>query len=165
MSAIAYPRAELLLIILPDLRCYRILWHPTVQSFRCAVQVRFWWSKVVVKSGSLIVIAAHLATHSLPICICPDGPTTIPPNVFMASILNSRSKPSGLPRTTNTLILTEQSSCVDTVTIPTPQHRRDMPPIVMTSTDALFQDRYRSALMIIREQPRSINVEHCAPST
>ena len=89
--------------------------------------------------------------------------TPMPPSAFIASIPNSRPSASGLPRTTSTLILAELLSSVDTVTIPSPQHGRDMPPIVITFTIALLQDR--SASMIVREQPVSISAEHFAPST
>ncbi|CAE1244988.1 unnamed protein product [Acanthosepion pharaonis] len=101
----------------------------------------------------------------LPICTCPVGLTATPPNAVMASIPNSRSNPSCLPRTTNTLILAEPCSSVDTVTVPTPQHGRDMPPIVIKSTVTHFQDRHRSASTIVREQPVSISAEHQVPST
>ena len=62
------------------------------------------------------------------------------------SIHNSRSNPSGLPCTTSTPILVELPSSVDTVTIPSLQHGRDMPPIIIMSPITLLQDRHRSAL-------------------
>ena len=49
---------------------------------------------------------------------------------------------------------------MDTVTIPTLQHERDMPLIVMTSTVALFQDWHRSVSMIVCEQLVSISAKH-----
>ena len=54
---------------------------------------------------------------------------------------------------------------VDTVTLQSPQHGRDIPPIVITFTIVLLQDWHRSASMIVREQPVSISAEYFAPST
>ena len=85
-------------------------------------------------------MAAHLTISLLPSCTNPVGPTTMPPNAFIASIPNSRSNPSGLPCTTSTLILAELPSYVDTVTIPSLQHGQGMPPIVIMSTIALLED-------------------------
>ena len=105
--------------------------HVTVQSW-------LWWLKVAVKSGSFIEMTAHLATHPSLICICSDSPTAMPPNTFMASIPNSRLNPSGLLHTTNTLVLAEPPSSMDTVTIPMLQHGWDMPLIVMTIKSQLL---------------------------
>ncbi|CAE1300861.1 unnamed protein product [Acanthosepion pharaonis] len=105
----------------------------------------FSWVTSAIAGGSSTWVAAHLAALPLPICIQPDGPTATPPNAVMASIPNSRSNPS----TTKALILAEAPSSVDTVTTPTPQHGRDMPSIVTTSTVTLFQDRHRSASTIV----------------
>ena len=118
-----------------------------------------------MKSGSLMEVATHFVIFPLPIYIDPIDSTTMLSNDFMASIPNSRSNPSGLACTTGTLILAETPFSVDTVTTPTPQHGQDMPPIVMTSTVALFQDWHRSASTIVGEKPVSISAEHCVPST
>ena len=75
------------------------------------------------------------------------------------------ARAEGLVNSTSTLILAELPSSVDAVTILSPQHGRDMPSIVITSTIALIVDRHRSASMIVREQPVSFGFEHFAPST
>ena len=105
-------------------------------------------------------MATHLTISLLLSCTNPIGPTTMPPNAFIASISNSRLNPSGLPHATSTLILAELPSSVDKVTIPSPQHRKDMPPIVIMSTIALLQDQHQSASMIVHEQSVSISAEH-----
>ena len=149
--------------------------------FCATIQVWLWCSKVALKSGSLIKMAAHLVTHPSPICISPVGSTTMLPNTFMASIPNSRSnldiclcfppdrtwhkinKPKINYSRSNLsmLILAEPLSSMDMVTTPTLQHRRDMPSIVMTSTIALFQDWHWSASTI----KVSIVAEYCILST
>ena len=68
--------------------------------------------------------------------------------------------PHGLPRTTNMLIFAELHPSVATVTVPTLQHERDMPPIV---TAALLQDQHQSASTIVRKQPVSTSAKHCIP--
>ena len=133
--------------------------------FHDAVHVRLWWSKVAVKSGSMMEMAAHLVVLLSPSCTDPVGPTTTPPNALTASIPNSRSNPSGLPRTTSTSVLEESPSSVDMKTTSTPQHAQDVPPIVSTFTPAFLQDRHRSASTIGRAQPVLISAEHLIPST
>ena len=66
------------------------LCSPGTQSsdhFHATVEARLWCLKVAVKSGSLIVMATHLATHLLLICICPNSNDS---QRFMASVPNSR---------------------------------------------------------------------------
>ena len=135
------------------------------RSGMATVQAQLRWLKVVVKSGSLMEMAAHLTISLLLSCTDPVGPTTIPPSAFIVLIPNSRSNPSGLPCTTSTLILAELPSSVDTVTIPSQQHGWDMPPIIIMFTIALLQDRHRSTSMIVHKQPVSISAKHFAPST
>ena len=58
-------------------------------------------------------MAAHLVVLLSLSCTDPVVPTTTPPNALIVSIPNCRSKPSGLPCTTSTLILAESPSSMD----------------------------------------------------
>ena len=157
-----YGTRQPLLILLPDLD-YRILRHPIAQSFTCAVL----WPLPCRSSGSALIVEGGREVRFInsngctlsysPICMCLDGPTAMPPNAFMVSIPNNRSNPSGLPHTTNTLILAEPPFSVDTVTIPTPQNRLDMPTIVMMSTIALVHSRYQLALNIASRRHKCLH--------
>ena len=90
-------------------------------------------------------MAAHLVTLLSSLCTDPIGPTTMPPNAFIALISDSKSNPSCLPCTTSTLILAELPLSMDMVTTQTMQHGWDMPLIVMMSTLDFFQDQHWSA--------------------
>ena len=99
-------------------------------------------------SGSLMEMAAHLVTLLSLICADSVGPITMLPNAYIASISNSRLFPSSM----------------DMVTTLTLQHRRDMPPIIITSTLVFCKDRHRSASTADCKQPISINTKHtCLP--
>ena len=60
--------------------------------FHTTVQAQLQWLKVMVKSGSLMEIAAHLTISLLPSSTDPIGPTTMPPSAFIASIPKQQVK-------------------------------------------------------------------------
>ena len=119
---------------------------------------RWWW-----RQDSLMEMAAHLVTLSSLVGTDPVGSTTMPANTFIESILNNRSNPSGLRHITSALILAELPSSIDMVT--TLQHRQDIPPIIVTSTLAFFQEQHRSAFTTDCNQPILISAKHRVLST